>query len=333
MKRTLIITSIAKPNKILNKYSEECKKNNVEFIIIGDRKSPKDFMLKDCSFVDIEKQRKLPFKITKYLPENHYSRKNIGYLLAVKNKSDLIIETDDDNFPISDFWKERELIQKSKVLRHKGNVNVYKYFTKKHIWPRGLPLESITKDLINLNEIDIEESLCPIQQGLANGSPDVDAIFRLTQIDDIYFEDNESLALSENAWCPFNSQNTTWFKEAFALLYLPSFCSFRMTDIWRSYIAQRIAWTCSWNILFHKPTVEQIRNEHNLMVDFKDEVVGYLNNGKIVESLQNLNLKKGFENIENNLLMCYEWFIREKLIDKKELVLIESWLDDIKTFI
>ena len=80
-------------------------------------------------------------------------------------------------------------------------------------------------------------------------------------------------------------------------MYLPSYCSFRMTDIWRSFVAQRIAWECDWPILFHSSNVRQERNEHNLMSDFRDEVSGYLNNLNIMDSLMNLNLKKGIKNI------------------------------------
>src|ERR1700691_4694073 len=91
------------------------------------------------------------------------------------------------------------------------------------------------------------------------------------------------------ACCPFNSQNTTWFKEAFPLLYLPYYCSFRMTDIWRSFVAQRIAWTCGWPVLFHQSTMRQERNDHNLMNDFRDEISGYNNNALICNSLKELN--------------------------------------------
>ena len=47
-----------------------------------------------------------------------------------------------------------------------------------------------------------------------------------------------------------------------------------MTDIWRSFVAQRIAWTNNWSVLFDEPTVWQERNEHDLMRDFRDEVPG-----------------------------------------------------------
>jgi hypothetical protein len=76
---------------------------------------------------------------------------------------------------------------------------------------------------------------------LADENPDVDAIYRLTLPLPIIFNKANNVALGNNSFCPFYSQNRTWFKEAFPLLYLSSHCSFRMTDIWRSFVAQRIA--------------------------------------------------------------------------------------------
>jgi hypothetical protein len=36
-----------------------------------------------------------------------------------------------------------------------------------------------------------------------------------------------------------------------------------MTDIWRSFVAQRIAYENDWAVLFHEPTVWQSK-EHDL---------------------------------------------------------------------
>ena len=137
------------------------------------------------------------------------------------------------------------------------------------------------------------------------------------------------MALGKNAWSPFNSQNTYWFKEAFPLMYLPSFCSFRMTDIWRSYVAQRISWECGWSILYHEPTVWQERNAHNLMKDFEDEIPGYSNNFNICKELQALALKPGQENICENLITCYQKLIDINVIGKEEMGLLKVWISDI----
>jgi len=145
----------------------------------------------------------------------------------------------------------------------------------------------------------------------------------------IIFNKSNSIALGNNSVCPFNSQNTTWFKEAFPLLYLPSYCSFRMTDIWRSFVAQRIAWTCNWPILFHHSTVWQERNDHNLMSDFRDEISGYNNNAQIIKSLKELELKDGIENISANMKLCYNTLIELGLVGQQETILLDAWLQDI----
>ena len=37
---SLVITTINKPNNVINKYLDMSKKNNVRYIIIGDKKTP-----------------------------------------------------------------------------------------------------------------------------------------------------------------------------------------------------------------------------------------------------------------------------------------------------
>jgi hypothetical protein len=327
----LIITSIANSDHpVLKQYAEEAKLHNIPFIVIGDTKSPKDFNLNGCDFYSIGRQKELDWEIAHTLPEKHYARKNLGYLIAMSKGAEVIIETDDDNIPFSTFWKFRKRENNAHIVASNSWVNVYKYFTDVHIWPRGFALSQIMNPLPPKGPV--KSILCPIQQGLADENPDVDAIDRMTLPLPLKFDQRENIALGENSWCPFNSQNTTWFKEAFPLLYLPSYCSFRMTDIWRSFIAQRIAWTCGWNILFHNSTVWQKRNDHNLMIDFKDEIPGYLNNDRIVIELQRLNLKNGVENISANLITCYKLMINMNLIDRSELTLVKQWIETINKF-
>jgi hypothetical protein len=326
----LIITSIASPNKALRMYADKCNELGVDFIVIGDVASPTDFQLDGCRFYSIQEQYDLSFRLAKMLPKKHYSRKNLGYLLA-KDK-EVIVETDDDNLPEENFWNARTRTAEARNVKAKGWFNAYHYFSDQNLWPRGFPVEAIeTKHPVVLAGIsaDLTSVESPVQQGLANGNPDVDAIFRITLGSPVHFKTNPPLLLSEGTWCPFNSQNTTWFKEAFPLLYLPSYCSFRMTDIWRSFVAQRIAWTCNWNILSHEATVYQERNEHNLLKDFADEIPGYLNNSQICRLLEDLDLRNGINNISENLLRCYKLMTDKKYVDSKELLLLDAWIYDL----
>lgn len=333
MKNTfLVITSIADQNhSVLKQFAEEAPVNKIPFIVIGDTKSPTEFYLEGCEFYSVKRQKALNYELIKELPFKHYSRKNIGYLEAISKGAEIIIETDDDNLPLQGFWDARTKHVKAHLIQDKGWVNVYKYFTDVHIWPRGYALENIKDTLPELKDQILVD--CPIQQGLADENPDVDAIYRLIMPLPIIFNKSENIALGFNAFCPFNSQNTTWFKEAFPLLYLPSYCSFRMTDIWRSFVAQRIAWTCGWPILFHHSTVWQLRNDHNLMNDFKDEISGYSNNTLIYNSLIELNLENGIENIPENMILCYQKLIDLGLVGENELILLNAWLIDISRFL
>ena len=326
---SLVITSIADDkNKVLGQYAALCKEKGISFILIGDRKSPDNFSLAGCDFYAVDAQQKLNLALAKIIPENHYARKNLGYLIAMQNGSEVIVETDDDNIPYASFWQR---IRKKQVpayfLEHKSWVNIYKYFSDKNIWPRGFALQKLQEPLPELSKYDT--LLCPIQQGLADEDPDVDAIYRLSMPLPVQFKKRESIALGKNTICPFNSQNTTWFKEAFPLLYLPFYCPFRMTDIWRSFVVQRVAWEYDWFVLYHNATVWQERNQHDFMADFKDEMQGYLHNLEIVERLKNLQLKKDKDSICENMMQCYEVFIQMGLIDKEEIQLLEAWFQDI----
>jgi len=308
--------------------SEGCHKHNMDFIVIGDTKSPHDFSLSGCQFLSIEKQRKLPFGLATLAPERHYARKNIGYLVAMERGAELIIETDDDNFPYEEFWSERHPYQKVNLVENAGWINVYRYFTDATIWPRGFPIEHIKKPAISMESYAIAEIYCPIQQGLADKNPDVDAIYRLTSELPLTFNNSVPMAIGNGSWTPFNSQNTTWFKEAFPLLYIPSYCNFRMCDIWRSFIALRICHANDWGILFHGPTVWQERNEHNLINDFEDEIPGYLKNTKICHELSELDIKSGKDYLIENLLKCYKKLIDINVIGSGELPLLNAWIND-----
>ena len=107
MKIAFVITSINKPNNIVRSYAKLCKKKKIDFIIIGDQKSPKNFTLKYAKFFNIKEQKKLNFNYTKICISNSYVRKNIGYLIAIKNGANLIVESDDDNYQKTIFFKFR----------------------------------------------------------------------------------------------------------------------------------------------------------------------------------------------------------------------------------
>src|SRR5208283_3707117 len=225
-----VITTIQKPTKAVKTLFCALKKEGGSLVVVGDRKGPALFDLEGVLFLSIQDQLKSEFSLARLLPENHYARKNIGYLSAISQGASCIYETDDDNAPLNN-WNVRAKAVSASTINKKGWVHAYRFFTDENIWPRGFPLDEIVTSEKTSPRGESFEIISPIQQGLADNSPDVDAIWRLISDRPFQFNNAESIYLHPGAWCPFNSQSTWWWPEAFLLMYLPSFCTFRMTDI------------------------------------------------------------------------------------------------------
>jgi hypothetical protein len=328
----IVVTTIQEPTACMNVLAAYARSHGLQWIVIGDRKGPSQFSLPPAELVSIEQQKELPFKLARVLPEKHYARKNLGYLLAISRGCECIYETDDDNAPM-DLWRLRSLETEAYRVQKRVEVdwaNVYGAYTSELIWPRGLPLNRARRRFLEEFELGaaLIRTIAPIQQGLANGSPDVDAVWRLILDRDITFDEFPNILLPRGAWCPFNSQNTWWWKQAFPLLYLPSYCSFRMTDIWRSFVAQRCLWELGYELEFHHADVVQMRNEHDLMRDFDQETVGYLRNDEIRRILESCDLSPQPSGVQENLMRCYAALVRATVIDAEELDLVDAWLQD-----
>jgi hypothetical protein len=126
---------------------------SVDVIIVADRKTPEAaYDGLDCAFLSLARQRSMAPAFDAILPHDHYARKNMGYLYAIRAGCSVIVESDDDNIRII--------------------------------------------------------------QGLADGDPDVDAIFRLTSRDSLgplTFERSKACyKVGPTAACPVNTQNTVW---------------------------------------------------------------------------------------------------------------------------
>ncbi|MEJ8756646.1 STELLO glycosyltransferase family protein [Pontibacter sp. H259] len=323
---SIIITSIFHPTKAVKAFSDL---PDFQLVVIGDKKSPQDWHQDKVQYLSIEEQEALKYEVISLLPYNHYCRKIIGYLYAIQKGAAIIIDTDDDNIPKSKWgfplFEDHFNITNQDV----GFINVYKYFTDKHIWPRGFPLNKIQdqNSIIEESSLISEKVKVGIWQGLADSDPDVDAIYRLTSNEECYFDTKEPVVLAKGSICPFNSQNTAFVKELFPLLYLPSFVTFRFTDILRGLIAQPIMWLYDYHLGFSNATVIQERNPHDFLKDFESEIPCYLFPERIVD-LVSANIDKR-NSLEGNLFNSYKALVANKLVPDKELDLLKLWLKDL----
>lgn len=332
-KKTIaVLTSINHPHEKIGDWFDVTKNRT---IVVGDNKTPQEWNHAKCEFYSISDQKNSEFEIARELPENHYTRKNIAYLYAIKSGASRIIDTDDDNFPHKNIWNiilsNNFIIKTLETSQVRVDKNIYTYFSNMDFpfWPRGFPLDKLLDDSSIINNDDISEAVndesIGLWQCMVDGDPDIDAIHRLIFRKTPKFITKIPVLYPLNNFCAFNSQNTLWrCKTLFPLLYLPSTVSFRFTDILRGYVAQTImhAKNVKWG--FWGPSSFQQRNEHNIMNDFYSETLMYNQMSKILDML-NSSISSS-DSIETNLIACYEILQNRGIVEINELYLIELWL-------
>jgi hypothetical protein len=324
--KAVVITTIFPVTKAVKEFS---KINDGRIIVVGDQKTPKDWACANTLYISPERQTELGFAIVKKLPWCHYTRKMIGYLVAMKDGAEEIAETDDDNLPRENWGFPAFSGEYLVSDPNKGFVNIYNYFTDSFIWPRGFPLRSIRNQPAS-NFENLKKTSCRvgIWQGMADADPDVDAIYRLTVGKECLFKNKEPVVFAEGTISPFNSQNTSFIKALFPLLYMPAYVTIRVTDILRGLVAQPIMWKAGYKLGFVGPTVYQERNEHDFLKDFEAEIPLYLRSDEIPKIVE--AAISSANSVGDNLYSAYSALEREKMVVKDELILLEAWLKDVE---
>jgi hypothetical protein len=320
MKKFIIITSIFDPTEAIAAFS---KLSDWTVVVVGDKKTNVNWYHPNIIYLSPDDQCNFNKSFSNQLPWNTYARKNLGYLYAVSCEADVIYETDDDNIPLENWVGEPKFNTNADRINGSGFVNIYSYFTDEKVWPRGFPLNQILSDN-NFSIEQISSNKIGVWQFLADEDPDVDAIYRLTNNNPIYFNTRNPLVLSKGLCCPFNSQNTYFNATAFPLLYLPSTVTFRYTDILRGLIAQPVLWASDLLVGFGSSTVIQKRNFHDYLKDFESEIPCYLHPETVLQiALGSVSESKS---ISDNLHAVYENLLEEKIVTHEELTRLDSWL-------
>lgn len=315
----IIITSI---NDITEAVIAFSKKADWHVVVVGDTKSI-PYTYDNITYLTVEEQTKLGYSSIKSTPYNHYSRKNIGYLYAIKNNASSIYDTDDDTFPYED-WGSRNFNCSTRIGGAKF-INPFKLFTEEKVWPRGLELSYINKKDQYIEKE--KRTSVGVWQGVIDGDSDFDAIYRLTVDKHVTFNQGKNITIADNCYAPFNTQSTLWNPIFYSLLYIPITVDFRFTDILRGYIAQRIMWEYGHNIGFHGPNTYQIRNAHDYFKDFLGEMSMYRQVPEVIKVLDKTKLK-GLS-IEEDLVTVYKALHSIEVVTDSELTNLNNWISDL----
>ncbi|KAF9949453.1 hypothetical protein BGZ72_008773 [Mortierella alpina] len=268
-----------------------------------------------CVYLTVEDQQCLDFGIVDLIPFKAYTRKNIGYLWAVQQGATTIFDTDDDNLPNTpsitfDSRLESAIAYRSDNGTSDKSVNIYSHFGRPDVWPRGFALSEIdvrrpVSYLPSYGSLpDAERKLVApptlIQQGLADLDPDVDAIYRLTQVQELknikFCKKSPTLRLSPGTFCPFNSQ--------------------------------RLLWDVNGSLAFTKPTVDQIRNAHDYLADYKDELQLYAESSRFIDFLSDWSSPS--TDLGVRIVDLMRAMTAEKFIEAADVDLAERWVKDLR---
>lgn len=322
VKHAVVITTVNPPTEAINKISNL---ENVNLCIVSDRKTDSTGYLNNDNwlYIGLEEQKKQWPELFDVLPFDHYSRKMFGYLSMAKSGAEIFIDTDDDNIPYANYDVPTFNHEGEVISSEQGFVNPLILFTNSRVWPRGLPINKIMNP--EFPNISSGQAEIGIWQGLADGDPDVDAIYRISRGDEVIFRRRSPIAISEGSVAPCNSQNTVFRHEVFPLLYLPNTVTFRYTDILRGIVAQPILWASGFRLGYFSANVFQMRNAHNLMQDFIDEIPMYTSIEKSYDiSLQNVQSSRS---ISENIYQVYRELKNEGIVHEKELQCLDIWLN------
>ncbi|XP_062599233.1 uncharacterized protein LOC134260708 [Saccostrea cucullata] len=363
-KKWAVLTTIFEPSEALRRFlylPSWC------VVVVGDLDKPKKYNIpsslkRRMIFLNHEDQKKMGSQFVDHLPWHSFSRKNIGFLFAISHGAEIIWDFDDDN--MLKFWLENAAVDPNQwiqtFLQTKVSVseiekdkrtlffNPYNYLGSKEqkIWPRGLPLKEIVplrNQTFKFVQTEFPLANIGILQSLADHQPDVDAIYRLTEHTPFYFEKVHSkvkntIILPHGLYSPMNAQATLHFQKAFFCLYLPVTVNGRVSDIWRSYIAEVLLPFRGLHVGFlPRPLVDQDRNVHNYEGDFKSEIPLYIQTSSFVSVLESWrknitkvddHKKRSLEDLMEDLYVTlYEW----GFIEIDDVVNIQLWLKSINS--
>ncbi|XP_075264871.1 uncharacterized protein LOC142357040 [Convolutriloba macropyga] len=267
-------------------------------VIVGDSGAPDKYPFNEGKkgrviYLNARDQEQLAsegVKLSGTLPWNHYGRKNVGYLYAIASGAQLIWDFDSSNYLLSPPAKILELnvtsnLSETIVLHATPNgkqvtCNSFNPVSimgigKSPSWSRGLPLDDLKaakcqRDAYLIVKTAITEREIAVYPSLPSQGP----------------ADKVPLVVPEDAFAPFNSQATLFTYEAFFMLFLPVTVHASVSDIWRSYLGQKLLKDCGYNIVFTHAQVVQNHSEHKMWAKFNSEKDLYVKSGKLIDFLK-----------------------------------------------
>tara|TARA_B100002051_G_C16721473_1_gene632694 strand:+ start:418 stop:1596 length:1179 start_codon:yes stop_codon:yes gene_type:complete len=343
MENVIITTTINTPTflegicKNLKRF--KYGKNENSIIVIGDLKTPKttnNFCQKLSSkygykinYFDIAFQNsffKKKYKsLYNFFPLNDAVRKLLGSIYLFKKLPNRVIFIDDDNYvnDQKDFLKGH-LVTNSKLKLNSVNSkskwpNLYKYFKERSNVPfyaRGYPWKY--RNLL-ANKFSTKKKLKKViaNCGYILGDPDIDANSRLFwPIETLGVAKEQHFTLDKENFFPLNDQNTSVAKNYIPLYFKP-LSGGRNSDIWTSYLIEKVAYAFNETVAYGPPIITQVRNKHDYWKDYELEKEHNISTDLFSEILESIKISKTSNRLDAFINLCDKFVIKINILSKE----------------
>ena len=283
---------------------------------------------------------------------DYIGRKNIGYYYAITHGAKTIWDFDDDNMlkfwipgaappgapsieaslPVTERVNVLELDGHTKSMCSTWNPYPAMGAPSQPSWPRGLPLDDATNEQCSRSELKpstITNGSIAVLQSLSDRQPDADALYEAIMPFPFYFKKREmkTVLVPPYTLTPYNMRATLHFEVGFWALFLPTSVDRELSDIWRSYIGQRLFWETGLRVGFiGRPLVVQDRNIHTSL----DKAAIKKHSSKVRRLI---NFLRSWSRKENILIRHIKelWRALEQngFISQKDVTMMHLWLQSL----
>lgn len=345
MTRAVVVTTTINNPKNLIDWAKTMG-NDDEIIVTGDIKTPHDEAINTCEYISntynvpafyIHPDAQTHWASSDALGWNCIQRRNIAFLEAARLKPEIIITVDDDNFPLAanqiDHYYDILTMSRENedvIAKSTGWYNIGEAYSPR-VMHRGFPLKhrhqnqghkTYTQSSVHIG----------VTTSLWVGDPDIDAIERIANNPQVGYPQKLSVTLDSSTWCPFNSQATA-FHTALLPLYMMWPRVGRFDDIFPGYVVRTVLDQIGYNVHYGYPLVSQTRNEHDLLVDLRAELLGYGYTSELTDLLRNFEVPQPTSNRHDIFMiarMIYKVLVDLPWLQDRTKLAFEAWLDDIE---
>ena len=145
MKKVIVTTTINPPTKAIETFQAM---QDWELVVIGDKKTPRDYRSQRGVYVTPEEQEKYDPALSEAIGWNCIQRRSFGLLWAKDMKADVVAVVDDDNIPLAGWGQNLLVGREVEVDYYETDLPAFDPVgatNHGHLWHRGYPLQLLPK--------------------------------------------------------------------------------------------------------------------------------------------------------------------------------------------